>query len=621
MVFVKGLTLRSGSFVFWDDELGYFNHSKNLFQDSISLFSEFVYKNDTDCVESVFENGSDFSTILLLPEFVDVELDEIVDFIERLNKVKGFSIPLNYLLENGIETKGYKQYNNINISIYQEYSSLFRLKCVTNVEEPIYSWFNVKKATNMEKPICSWFNVKRELTLEKVDLKKLDLYQRNKKDEDNLEQNKKIKDLSKMYPAISYKCKYEFDKIDELKNKQILTEFRKFSPNNISENKEAEIDKNKLYYIKFDGDYKDFKIKNNEIKSKNTKNNKNEKFLFNILRSNYYNITRKTIKTDGHLVGNLTFDNIFKKVYKYINSKKEYSDMLFLYSDEIKEKIISDVEKEKQKRKLSLEMDRIPVSLYRTSLDLTNLKQYEILNIYNRLNIFLTPFKIDDTGIQFGVKPVVNNDGVFVEFGYFFKDDLKTNFNTLKELKKSISDFFNQNKNIREEIILKNTKNLNREVFRVVAPPLETNIVYICYFPKSKVVKVGKTVDWGSRERTYKRGGGKKKETKEYMKLIYWYESPTVGDEVIDFYLMNLTEYWLINLAKKMYDKFDGDEFFQADDKLEILKEVKSSIGKLSIQDLLQLRTDKQIKRFCYGNQRYDSKNLYNKLMELKYNK
>ena len=84
---------------------------------------------------------------------------------------------------------------------------------------------------------------------------------------------------------------------------------------------------------------------------------------------------------------------------------------------------------------------------------------------------------------------------------------------------------------------------------------------------------------------------------------------------------MNLTEYWLINLAKKMYDKFDGDEFFQADDKLEILKEVKSSIGKISIQDLLKQRTDKQIKRFCYGNQRYDSKNLYDKLMELKYNK
>ncbi len=106
MVFVKGLTLRSGNFVFWDDELGYFNHSKNLFQDSISLFSEFVYKNDRDCVESVFKNGSDSSTILLLPEFIDVELDEVVDFIESLNEIKGFSIPLDYLLENGIETKG-----------------------------------------------------------------------------------------------------------------------------------------------------------------------------------------------------------------------------------------------------------------------------------------------------------------------------------------------------------------------------------------------------------------------------------------------------------------------------------------------------------------------------------
>lgn len=604
MVFVKGLTLRSGNFVFWDNELGYFNHSKNLFQDSISLFSEFVYKNDRDCVESVFKNGSDFSTILLLPEFVDVELDEIVDFIERLNEIKGFSIPLDYLLEDGIETKGYKQYKNINISVYQEYSSLFRLRCVTNITDKTYSWFNIRKKSSQEK----------------VDLKEIDWYQRIK-DEANIEKNKKIKDLSEMYPSISYKCKYEIDKIDEQKNKQILTKFRKFLPDNNYENKEVKIYKNNLYYIKIDGDYKKFKIQNNEIKSKNVKNNNNEKFLLDILKSNYYNIPRKTIKTDGNLIGNFPVDNILEKVYKYVDSKEEYSVQLFLYSDNVKEKILSDIEEYKNRHNFSSELEEIPVSLYRTSLELTNLKQYEILNIYNKLDKVLGFFEVDNTGIKFGVKPVITDDGVFIEFGYFFKDDFRTLLFRPKNFKKAISDFFKKDKNIREEIIFKNTKNLNREVFRVVAPPLETNIVYICYFPKSKVVKVGKTVDWGSRERTYKRGGGKKKETKEYMKLIYWYESPTVGDEVIDFYLMNLTEYWLINLAKKMYDKFDGDEFFQADEKLEILKKVKSSIGKLSIQDLLRLRTDKQIKRFCYGNQRYDSKNLYEKLMELKYNK
>ena len=100
-------------------------------------------RNDRNCVESVFKNGSDSSTILLLPEFVDIELDDIVDFIERLNEIKGFSISLDYLLENGIETKDYKQYKKYKISqFYQEYSSLFRLRCVTNVEEPTYGWFN-----------------------------------------------------------------------------------------------------------------------------------------------------------------------------------------------------------------------------------------------------------------------------------------------------------------------------------------------------------------------------------------------------------------------------------------------------------------------------------------------
>ena len=596
MVFVKGLTLRSGNFVFWDDELGYFNHSKNLFQDSISLFSEFVYNNDKDCVESVFKNGSDSSTILLLPEFVDVELDEIIDFIERLNEIKGFSIPLDYLLENGIETKDYKQYKNINISVYQEYSSLFRLRCVTNMDEQIYSWFNIRKESAKEKEIHKIKEQHKDV-VEKTSVK-LD---------------KSQADLSEVYSAISYKCSYELDKVNEKKNKKVLTKFRKFVPNNESTQKETNFNKNKLCGIKIEGDYDVFEMKNNKINNKN--------FLFDILKSNYYNIPQKKLKTDGLLVGEFNFDIIFEKVYKYINSKNKYSSHLYLNSKYIKEKILNEIEEYKQKYKFTSKLEDINISLYRTSLELTNLKQYEILNIYKELNDNLTLLEIDDTGIQFGVKPVVNNDGVFVEFGYFFKDDLKTNFNTLKELKKSISDFFNQNKNIREEIILENTKNLNREVFRVVAPPLETNIVYICYFPKSKVVKVGKTVDWGSRERTYKRGGGKKKETKEYMKLIYWYESPTVGDEVIDFYLMNLTEYWLINLAKKMYDKFDGDEFFQADEKLEILKEVKSSIGKLSIQDLLQLRTDKQIKRFCYDNFRYDSKELYDKLMELKYKK
>lgn len=597
MVFVKGLTLRSGNFVFWDDELGYFNHSKNLFQDSISLFSEFVYKNDKDCVESVFKNGSDSSTILLLPEFVDVELDEIVDFIECLNEIKGFSVPLDYLLENGIETKDYKQYKNINISVYQEYSSLFRLRCVTNMEEPTYGWFNIRKEiadVNYES------NTKTN--------------NKNIRGTLDIQGDSEEVGLSEIYSIITSRCKCEIDEFNEKKNKQILTKLRNFLPDKNTGNNLNEISEKKLFYIKFKGDYNGF-----NIKIDHNKNINNENFLFDILGSNYYNITQRTIETDGRLVSNFSFDNTFKKVYKYIRFREKYADLLFLYSEEIKEKILDEIERYKEENKI---LEDINVSLFRTSLDLTNLKQYEILNIYNKLNSVLTSFEIDNTDIKFGVKPIVNDDGIFVEFGYFFKYDLQTNLKVITNFKKSISDFFKKNKNIREELVLKKTPNLNREVFRVVVPPLETNIVYICYFPKSKIIKVGKTKDWKSRERTYKKGGGKKKETKEYMKLIYWYESLTFGDEVIDYYLMNLTEHWLINLAKEMYDKFDdGDEFFQADERLEILKEVQSSIGKLSIQDLLKLRTDKQIKRFCYGNSEYKSQELYDKLMELKYNK
>lgn len=104
------------------------------------------------------------------------------------------------------------------------------------------------------------------------------------------------------------------------------------------------------------------------------------------------------------------------------------------------------------------------------------------------------------------------------------------------------------------------------------------------------------------------------------MKLVYWFETPIIGDKVVDNYLMGCVESWLIKEAHKKYDIFEGKEFFKGDDDISLVDEIRCSISNLSIPEILSQRTDYQIKTHC-RKEEYKEKELYEKFMELKYNK
>lgn len=104
------------------------------------------------------------------------------------------------------------------------------------------------------------------------------------------------------------------------------------------------------------------------------------------------------------------------------------------------------------------------------------------------------------------------------------------------------------------------------------------------------------------------------------MKLIYWFETPTIGDKIIDDYLMGCVESWLINEAHKKYDIFEGKEFFKGDDNISLVDKIRGSISNLSVPEILSERTDYQIKTYC-KKEKYKDKDLYEKFMELKYQK
>lgn len=305
-----------------------------------------------------------------------------------------------------------------------------------------------------------------------------------------------------------------------------------------------------------------------------------EKLLFDLLKSNYYNIDKKIINIEGEL---------------------EPRSFCGFLSDE-----------------KCLDNKRIKFS--RTSLDLTLLKQNEIISIYRKLtNIYGSMKSIKNTGIIFGFKPNITKDGIFIEIGYFEYGYANSKVG-ITDFSNKVSEFYKKNTNIRFECSLKKYNWFKREVFNVSVPPQKTRIVYVCVFPESNIVKVGKTVNWESRERTYKYGDGKTSETQGYMKLIYWFKTPTIGDKVIDDYLMGCVESWLIKEAHKKYDIFEGKEFFRGDDNISLVDEIRASISNLSVPEILSERTDYQIKTYC-KKEKYKDKDLYEKFMELKYNK
>lgn len=528
-ILIKGLTNKSGNFVIFNSNNGYFNHNKNKFELVVRNFDHIKYDSDENVIKDLHRLSVDEVEILLIPIFSNISLENKSNFIMKLHSNSpGIKTTFDFINKNGIKTRSYVLDGNDGDPFYR-YVNLFNLKTVSGVDDGCKS---------------PWASVEEKFKIKDVN--------GNKNNLENKEGNAPLfvgDELNKFILANNFKIEErDFDcgilyKIN-IPNKNIV--FDKYDK------------RRSLFISKVDS----------------------EKLLFDLLESNYYNINKKTINIEGELE--------CRGFCRFLSDKKGLDDKRINFS--------------------------------RTSLDLTLLKQNEIVGIYRKLTkIYGSMKSINDTGILFGFKPNITNDGVFIEIGYFEYGYANTKVG-ITDFSNKVSEFYKKNTDVRFECSLRKSSWFKREVFNVSVPPEKTRIVYVCVFPESNIVKVGKTVNWESREKTYKRGDGESPETRSYMKLVYWFATPIIGDKVVDNYLMGCVESWLIKEAHKKYNIFEGKEFFKGDDDISLVDEIRDSIFNLSIPEILSQRTDYQIKTHC-RKEKYKEENLYEKFMELKYNK
>lgn len=528
-VLIKGLSIRSGNFVVLNPDGGYFNHKKKEFEFIVKNFDHIKYDSEENLIKDLSILNVDKVEILLIPIFLNFSIENQINFVKQLHyHSSGIKTTFDFINKNGIKTKPYF-FNKNKDDLFHQYSNLFNLKSVSGVQNKVKS---------------PWTSVEEKFKIKDIDNNKNEL------------KNKEME-------VVTF-VGYELDKFILSKNLKI---------------KEKDFNSGILYKINIPNENIVFD-KYDKRRTLFISKDDSEKLLFDLLKSNYYNIDKKIINVEGEL---------------------EPRSFCGFLSDE---KCLDD--------------KRIKFS--RTSLDLTLLKQNEIISIYRKLtNIYGSMKSMKNTGIIFGFKPNITNDGIFIEIGYFEYGYANSKVG-ITDFSNKVSEFYKKNTNIRFECSLKKYNWFKREVLNVSVPPKEKRIVYICIFPESNIVKVGKTVNWESRERTYKRGDGKSSETQGYMKLIYWFETPTIGDKVIDDYLMGCVESWLINEAHKKYDIFEGKEFFKGDDNISLVDKIRGSISNLPVPEILSERTDYQIKTYC-KKEKYKDKDLYEKFMELKYQK
>ena len=158
---------------------------------------------------------------------------------------------------------------------------------------------------------------------------------------------------------------------------------------------------------------------------------------------------------------------------------------------------------------------------------------------------------------------------------------------------------------------------LHRDLSEIVTPQPNTKIIYVCYLPETGVIKVGRTRNWGSRKGVYSRFKGDSKLTSGIMRLCYYWNVISTGDEVVDRFLMYCAEDHVKRLANSRMKLVEGNEFFKGADLNEFIREVRDYFESISISDLIGIRNTSKIKRFCKGES-YDYARLIQKLQELK---
>ena len=183
-------------------------------------------------------------------------------------------------------------------------------------------------------------------------------------------------------------------------------------------------------------------------------------------------------------------------------------------------------------------------------------------------------------------------------------------------LRDIVSYWFDEHTDIVDSVKYKERQWLNREVIESEVPQVNTNIVYVCYLPDSRVIKVGRTENWVSRRGVYTRSSGSNPKTNGRMRLCYFWETLKTGDSVIDKYIMFCAEDHLKRLANEKMSLVEGKEYFEGCDINEFVALVKDYFSSIDIQTLLQIRGLSKLKQFAQ-NERYNTECLIMKLRQL----
>lgn len=243
---------------------------------------------------------------------------------------------------------------------------------------------------------------------------------------------------------------------------------------------------------------------------------------------------------------------------------------------------------------------------------------------------FQNDLKFTDEGIflEVGlVKPLSDIDGAFINFAWIgmYVNDLVESMGTSyskdipykKDTRAKIQDWKSTHERVIERAKYGESEWLHRDLSEIVTPQPNTKIIYVCYLPKTKVIKVGRTRNWGSRKGVYSRFKGDSELTSGVMRLCYYWNVISTGDEVVDRFLMYCAEDHLKLLANLRMRVVEGKEFFRGYDLNDFIREVRSYFESLSVSRLISIRDTSKIKRFCSGES-YDYDRLMQRLQELK---
>ena len=255
----------------------------------------------------------------------------------------------------------------------------------------------------------------------------------------------------------------------------------------------------------------------------------------------------------------------------------------------------------------SIPLNHTPLTL----LDFTNRLVYKDSGIFLEMGLI----RVKDDGGSFArlavkgkyrgyIEPVIIDDRQ--------KDKLyKTN------TRSAIQEWKSSHQRVVERAKYGESNWLHRDLSEIVTPQPDTKIIYVCYLPETAIIKVGRTRNWGSRKGVYSRCKGDSKLTSGIMRLCYYWNVISIGDEVVDRFLMYCAEDHIKRLANSRMKRVVGKEFFKGADLNEFIREVRDYFESLSVPDLISIRNTSKIKRFCKSGA-YDYDRLMQRLQELK---